>query len=61
MVTMINDEDEPTPTSNLPEVCPSGDDPDASTAGDSVGDDCERLRAELAVCQERHLRLQAEF
>ena len=58
---MINDEDEPAPTTNLPELCQSGDDPDASADGDSVGDDADRLRADLAAFQERHLRLQAEF
>jgi len=58
---MINHEDEPEPTTNVPELCQSGDEPDASAAGDSVGDDADRLRADLAASQERQLRLQAEF
>ncbi|MHB8836670.1 MAG: nucleotide exchange factor GrpE [Candidatus Methylomirabilia bacterium] len=59
MVTMINEEDELATTANLPDVC--RDEPDASAGGDSGGDDAERLRADLAAVQERHLRLQAEF
>ncbi len=58
---MSNDEDEPAPSINLPEVCQSGDEPDAPAGDDAVGDDSDRLRAELAALQERHLRLQAEF
>ena len=58
---MINDEDEPAPAASLPELCQSGDETGVSAAGDAVGDDADRLRAELAASQERHLRLQAEF
>ena len=58
---MINDEDEAAPATNLPELCLSGEEPDASADGDTIGDDADRLRADLAGFQERHLRLQAEF
>lgn len=53
--------DEPAPTHNLPEPCPAAEKLDASVDGDAVGDDTDRLRADLAAVQERHLRLQAEF
>ena len=58
---MINDEDESAPITNLPEPCQSGDEPAESAGGDPAGDDADRLRADLAALQERHLRLQAEF
>jgi molecular chaperone GrpE len=61
MVTMTNDEDETAPTPNLPEICPSADEADMSAEGTAVCDDDDRLRADLAALQERHLRLQAEF
>jgi len=56
---MTRNDDELAPTSNLPEL--SGDEPHASAGEDSPGEEAVRLRAELAACQERHLRLQAEF
>jgi len=61
MVTMIRNDDKLAPTDNLPEPGPPGDGPDAAADGDSPGDDADRLRADLAAFQERHLRLQAEF
>ena len=54
-------DDETTPTANLPEPCPSTDFPEAAADREDVGGDEDRLRAELAACQERQLRLQAEF
>jgi len=58
---MINDEDEPAPSTTPPELSQPGDEPDASAADDSSGDEVGQLRSDLAACQERHLRLQAEF
>jgi molecular chaperone GrpE len=62
---MSRDDDEPTPTENLPEACASDDVLDDPAGADAVaaacGDETERLRAEVAALQDRLLRLQAEF
>lgn len=58
---MIRNDDDSTPTDNLPEICPAGEEPDPLATGDSVGDEADRLRADLAALQDRYLRLQAEF
>jgi molecular chaperone GrpE len=52
---MSNDDEEAAPIHNLPETCASEEEAEAA------GDDADRLRAELASCQDRNLRLQAEF
>ena len=54
---MTSKDDDPAPPDNLPEPCPAGGGADA----DDAVDDYDRLRAEFATFQERHLRLQAEF
>jgi molecular chaperone GrpE len=54
---MTSKDNEPAPPDNLPEPCPDGGEPDASAGANEA----ERLRADLAAFQERHLRLQAEF
>ena len=54
-------DDDPAPPDNLPESCPPGVEFEASASRDGAVDDFERLRADLAAFQERHLRLQAEF
>jgi molecular chaperone GrpE len=69
MVSMSRKDEDSTPEVNLPEPCPCGEDADAgseapdgaSTDGDAVESEVDRLRADVAACQERHLRLQAEF
>lgn len=62
---MTRKHDKPTPTSNLPEPAPTGDDAgassDPSTDVDPVESEPDRLRADCAAVQERYLRLQAEF
>ena len=58
---MTNDEEVPAPDTNLPEPCQCGDEPDAPVDVDSVVEDADRLRVDLAAFRERHLRLQAEF
>jgi len=58
---MMSRDDEPAPSDNFPEPCPSADESGLSGDADPIVDDAERLRAELAAFQERHLRLQAEF
>ncbi len=62
---MTRKHDKPVPTSSLPEPEPTGDNsgasPDASTDGDPIQSEADRLRAEIAAMQERYLRLQAEF
>lgn len=57
---MTRNDDEPLSANPVPELCAGGDE-SAATAGAETADEAERLRAELAACQERHLRLQAEF
>jgi molecular chaperone GrpE len=44
---------------NLPEPCPPGEDPGG--APEAAADETDQVRASLAACQERQLRLQAEF
>jgi molecular chaperone GrpE len=58
---MMCKDDGPAPADNLPEPCPPEVEPDLPAGGDGVADEADRLRADLAAFQERHLRLQAEF
>lgn len=58
---MTKKKSEPPPTNASPEPGPAGDQPDAAAAADAGGDVAGQVHADLAACQERHLRLQAEF
>ena len=61
MMQMIAKDEETEPSDNLPEPCPPVDESGAPAGEDAVVDEADRLRADLAASQDRHLRLQAEF